>query len=170
MKIQVNEALIAKNEYFTFDGAIPVAKGDNSIRVWDSRIEHLWLDGLKEGEDTTLIAGPFVILKGDKWYRDDKGEITPFYIDATWKMVDGVPQIEDYMLTKAASDWTNGHTTDPYEFPIDAEVYNALVKEALPKLLDKAYKKETAPKSSVIARKPQGIRGVDRPWNYELGI
>lgn len=169
MKIHVNEALAAKNEYFTFDGAIPVGHDSNSIRGWDSRTEHLWLDGLKEGEEPTLIAGPFVILKDDKWYRDSDGHVTPFYIDATWKMVDGVPQVDDYLLTKASRDWTNGHTTDPYEFPIDAEVYHALVKEALPKLLDKAYKKETAPKSTFV-RKPQGIRGVDRPWNYELGI
>lgn len=169
MKIHVNETLAAKNEYFTFDGVIPIKKGSNGIYGWDDRTEHLWLDGLKEGEEPTLIAGPFVILKDGKWYHDADGHVTPFYIDATWKMVDGVPQIDDYLLTKAKSDWTNGHTTDPYEFPIDAEVYNALVKEALPKLLDKAYEKETAPKSS-FARRPQGIRGVDRPWNSELGI
>ena len=169
MKIHVNEALAAKNEYFTFSGAMPIKKGSNGICVWDDRIEHLWLDGLKEGEDTTLIAGPFVILKDGKWYRDADGRITPFYIDATWKMVDGVPQINDYLLTKAADDWGCGHTADPYEFPIDAEAYNALVKEALPKLLDIAYKRDTAPKSSFV-RRPQGIRGVDRPWNYELGI
>lgn len=120
-----------------------------------------------EGETCTGLYGPA------SWcYKGTDGEWHSgknYWVSFTWYLEGGKPYIESCKITKAANNWSDDYTDEPYTFPEGAQACVDMIEDVMQQGLEYRYERDAQSHShpSIVSG---GFSGMERPRSADRGI